>query len=60
MEPFATGGHYVNFQGLEPAEHRGFDPRTVFGPARYQRLVEVKRRYDPENVFQGNQNIRPD
>jgi Berberine and berberine like len=60
MEPFATGGHYVNFQGLEPAGHRGFDPRTVFGPAKYQRLLEVKRRYDPENVFHVNHhNIPP-
>ncbi|MGK5169268.1 FAD-binding oxidoreductase [Geodermatophilus sp. CPCC 205761] len=59
MEPFATGGHYANFQGLEPAGHRGFDPRTVFGPAKYQRLVEVKRRHDPGNVFHVNQNIPP-
>jgi hypothetical protein len=59
MEQFATGGHYVNFQGLEPAGHRGFDPRTVFGPAKCQRLVEVKRRYDHENVFRVNPNIPP-
>jgi FAD/FMN-containing dehydrogenase len=59
MEPFATGGHYINFQGAEPAGHRGFDPRTVFGPTKYQRLVDVKRRYDPENVFHVNSNIRP-
>ena len=59
MEPFATGGQYVNFQGNEPAGHRGFDPRTLFSPARYQRLVEVKRRYDPGNVFHVNQNIPP-
>jgi hypothetical protein len=31
----------------------------VFGPAKYQRLVEVKRRYDPENVFHVNQNVPP-
>jgi FAD/FMN-containing dehydrogenase len=60
MEPFSTGGHYVNFQGAEPAGHRGFDPRAVFGPAKHQRLVEVKRRYDPENVFHVNNNIAPD
>jgi hypothetical protein len=59
MEPFATGGQYVNFQGHEPGGHRGFDPRTVFGAAKYQRLVEVKRRYDPENVLHVNQNIPP-
>ncbi|HEX2072728.1 MAG TPA: FAD-binding oxidoreductase [Geodermatophilus sp.] len=60
MEPFATGGQYVNFQGREPAGHRGFDPRTAFGPTKYQRLVDVKRRYDPENVFHVNHNIPPE
>ncbi|HZH18985.1 MAG TPA: FAD-binding oxidoreductase [Geodermatophilus sp.] len=59
MEPFATGGQYVNFQGQEPAGHRAFDPRTVFGPTKYQRLVDVKRRYDPENLFHVNNNIPP-
>jgi hypothetical protein len=59
MEPFATGGQYVNFQGLEPTEHRGFDPRTVFGPPKYRRLVDVKRRYDPGNLFHVNHNIPP-
>jgi hypothetical protein len=59
MEPFGTGGQYVNFQGQEPAGHRAFDPRTVFGPTKYQRLVDVKRRYDPENLFHVNNNIPP-
>jgi FAD/FMN-containing dehydrogenase len=59
MEPFSTGGHYSNFQGAEPAGHREYDPRTVFGPTKYQRLVDVKRRYDPENVFHVNSNIPP-
>jgi FAD/FMN-containing dehydrogenase len=60
MEPFATGGQYINFQGHEPAGHRGFDSRAVFGPEKYERLVEVKRRYDPDNVFHVNQNIPPE
>jgi FAD/FMN-containing dehydrogenase len=60
MEPFATGGQYINFQGRESAGHRGFDPRAVFGATKYQRLVDVKRRYDPENVFHVNQNIPPE
>jgi FAD/FMN-containing dehydrogenase len=59
MDPFATGGEYVNFQGQERTGHRALDPRTIFGPAKYQRLVDVKRRYDPDNVFHINHNIRP-
>ncbi|WP_222263875.1 FAD-binding oxidoreductase [Modestobacter marinus] len=59
MEPFSTGGQYINWQGAEPTGHRGLDPRAVFGPTKHQRLVDVKRRYDPENVFHVNQNIAP-
>ncbi|WP_448620173.1 FAD-binding protein [Geodermatophilus sp. URMC 65] len=44
---------------LAPAEHRGLDPRTVFGPPKYRRLVDVKRRYDPGNLFHVNHNIPP-
>ena len=32
--------------------------RSAFGP-NYDRLVEVKRRYDPENIFRSNHNIDP-
>ena len=59
MDAFATGGQYVNFQGHERAGHRVLDPRTVFGPAKYERLVAVKRRYDPDNLFHVNHNIPP-
>jgi FAD/FMN-containing dehydrogenase len=59
MDRFATGGQYLNFQGHEAAGHRSVDPRTVFGPAKYERLVEVKRRYDPGNLFHVNHNIPP-
>jgi FAD/FMN-containing dehydrogenase len=60
MEPFATGGEYVNFQGAEQAGHRVLDPRAVFDPETYQRLVAVKRSYDPNNLFHLNHNISPD
>jgi FAD/FMN-containing dehydrogenase len=39
----------------EPADRLG----AVFGPTKYQRLVALKRRYDPDNVFRHNQNIAP-
>jgi len=33
--------------------------RAGFGDAKYDRLVEIKRKYDPDNVFRFNQNIKP-
>jgi FAD/FMN-containing dehydrogenase len=54
MQPFASGA-YVNFMSDEPADRLS----TVYGAAKYERLVALKRRYDPENVFRHNQNIAP-
>jgi FAD/FMN-containing dehydrogenase len=53
--PFATGGVYVNFMTEEETDRVG----AAYGP-NWDRLVEIKRRYDPENLFRMNQNIRPD
>ncbi len=52
--PHSEEGGYVNFmadddQGRVRANYRG----------NYDRLVEVKRRYDPDNLFHLNQNIKP-
>ena len=33
--------------------------REVYPEATYQRLAEIKRRYDPNNLFQLNQNVLP-
>jgi FAD/FMN-containing dehydrogenase len=52
--PWATGGTYLNFVGEEGEERI----RAAFGPA-FDRLAQVKAAWDPENVFQGNQNILP-
>jgi hypothetical protein len=52
--PFATGGAYVNFL----TEEEGERVRAAYG-SNYDRLAELKRRYDPGNLFRMNQNIRP-
>jgi hypothetical protein len=54
MQPFATGGTYVNFLGLGDA-----GVRNAYDAARYSRLVDLKRRWDPTNAFHLNQNIAP-
>ena len=60
LAPFATAGQYVNFQGQEIAGHRNLEPRAVFGDDAFRRLVQVKRRYDPQNAFHINTNIPPE
>ena len=55
IEPFTAGGHYVN----DMVETGDDVARSVYGDAKYDRLVDLKRRYDPDNVFRLNQNIRP-
>ena len=54
MEPFATSGVYVNYLGNE-GEGR---IRASYG-ANYERLVALKNKYDPTNLFRLNQNIKP-
>jgi FAD/FMN-containing dehydrogenase len=55
LEPFHTSV-YVNFL-MEEGEER---IRQAYGPAKYDRLKALKRRWDPDNFFRLNQNIRPD
>ena len=54
LMPFSTGGVYVNFVGNEGSERVA----AAYGPA-YARLESLKDRWDPENVFRVNQNVRP-
>jgi FAD/FMN-containing dehydrogenase len=56
LKPFTTAGTYVN-DLVEASEALA---RAAYGDAKYERLVELKRRYDPDNVFRLNQNIRPE
>jgi len=54
IAPHSEEGGYINFmagddQGRIQANYRG----------NYDRLVEIKKRYDPDNLFHLNQNIRP-
>jgi FAD/FMN-containing dehydrogenase len=54
VRPFGSGV-YVNF--LESGERDRI--REAYPGDTYERLVAVKRRYDPDNLFRQNQNIRP-
>ena len=55
IRQFSTGGTYVNFLTEEEGDDR---TRAAYG-ANYDRLVEVKTTWDPDNVFSSNRNIRP-
>ena len=56
MRPFLSGLRYVNYLGDDEV---GDGPvRASYGP-NFDRLVEVKTAYDPENVFHLNHNVRP-
>lgn len=50
-----ASGAYLNFTGDTGEEH----VRAAYPAATYQRLVAVKDRYDPDNIFRLNHNIRP-
>jgi FAD/FMN-containing dehydrogenase len=54
IKPFMTTGRYVN--DVVEAETDG---AQIYGKAKYERLVGLKRKFDPDNFFRLNQNIRP-
>jgi FAD/FMN-containing dehydrogenase len=57
IEPWSfSGGGYVNYmQADEPIER----VRAAFGGEAFERLQDLKSRYDPDNVLRRNQNIPP-
>jgi hypothetical protein len=55
MQPFVGLGRYVNYLG---DDEPGDPAAAAYGP-NYRRLRELKAKYDPENFFHMNQNIRP-
>ncbi|MFS2005104.1 FAD-binding oxidoreductase [Duganella sp. CT11-25] len=52
--PYATGSVYVNFLTQDEGERVA----DAYGD-NYRRLAQIKMKYDPDNVFRNNQNIRP-
>ncbi|MCF7559262.1 FAD-binding oxidoreductase [Sabulilitoribacter multivorans] len=54
LTPYAMGGAYVNFMMNE-----GQERIKAAYKGNYERLVEVKTKYDPTNFFHVNQNIKP-
>jgi hypothetical protein len=56
MEPYSPGGLYVNFAGF--GEEGEKLVKEAYG-ANYERLVALKNKYDPTNLFHLNQNIKP-
>ena len=54
LHPYSAGGSYINFM-MEEGEDR---IKATYGE-NYERLVKVKNKYDPYNLFRVNQNILP-
>jgi len=54
IHPYSAGGAYVNFM-MEEGQDR---VKASYGD-NYSRLVEIKKKYDPNNFFRVNQNINP-
>src|SRR5437868_1652170 len=56
MSAYEVGSPYPNF--IEPDEGIA-RLRASYGPEKYERLVQLKRQWDPDNMFTLNQNISP-
>jgi FAD/FMN-containing dehydrogenase len=56
LRPYSPGGAYLNFFDGDEGDER---IRDAYGSDKYERLVALKREWDPDNVFRLNQNIAP-
>jgi FAD/FMN-containing dehydrogenase len=57
VNTISSGGAYITQMGVE-AEEGADRIKDVYGP-NYERLVAVKHKYDPTNLFRHNQNVKP-
>ena len=58
MQPFATNRVYVNYLGQ--VDDEGVERiKEAYGLAQYERLLALKKKYDPTNLFRLNQNLSP-
>jgi FAD/FMN-containing dehydrogenase len=57
LAPLSTGAVYLNYVGHEEKDADAL-VRSAFG-SNFDRLADIKRKYDPTNFFRLNQNIRP-
>ena len=57
MSPYERGATYVNFLELDGATPERV--RAAYSPEDWERLVGLKDRYDPNNLFRFNRNIPP-
>jgi hypothetical protein len=57
LRPFSSAGAYINL--MVDDDPNSDWVRTAYGETKYDRLVALKNRWDPDNLFRGNKNIRP-
>ena len=55
LNRYGLSGSYVNSLTEAPEDR----VRAAYGPEKYGRLAQIKRTYDPDNVFHHNANIPP-
>jgi hypothetical protein len=55
LRPYSTGGNYINFLTADEGPER---VEAALGKS-LQRLAELKAKWDPQNVFRTNRNIKP-